>query len=118
MSHYFPVVFEHEANGAVSAFVPGLPIYAAADTRRQAEKAIRQTIEAYLEAHPETKPTADVGAVRVESLSNSRQVSMVGLAALLGSRRSSAKRRAARRNGKLGGRPRQKGANARPAGRR
>ena len=49
MSTYFPVVFEHEANGAVSAFVPGLPIYAAADTRRQAEKAIRQTIDAYLE---------------------------------------------------------------------
>ena len=110
MSTYFPVVFEHEANGAVSAFVPGLPIYAAGDTRRQAEKAIRQTIDAYLEAHPETKPTADVGAVRVESLAHSRRVHTVGLAALLGSRRSPAKRRTARENGKLGGRPRHKAA--------
>jgi hypothetical protein len=112
MNNYFPVIFEHEANGAISAFVPGLPIYAAADTRRQAEKAIRQTIEAYLDAHPETKPTADVGAVRVELSSHSRQVFTVGLAALLGSRRSPAKRRAARSNGKLGGRPRQKVAKA------
>jgi predicted RNase H-like HicB family nuclease len=105
MSTYFPVVYEEEASGAVSAFVPGLPIYAAADTRRQAERAIRETIDAYLADHPETQPTAEVGAVRVERRARSRRIFTVGLAALIGSRTSRSKIAASRANGKLGGRP-------------
>ena len=106
MSTYFPVVYEEETTGAVSAFVPGLPIYAAANTRRQAERAIRETIAAYLADHPETQPTAEVGAVRVERRVRTRQVFTVGLAALIGSRTSRAKTAASRANGRLGGRPR------------
>ena len=41
---YYPIVIETEANGAVSAYVPGLPVYAAADTRAKAEQAIRETL--------------------------------------------------------------------------
>jgi hypothetical protein len=32
MTIRYPVVLETEANGVVSAYVPGLPVYAAADT--------------------------------------------------------------------------------------
>lgn len=65
MSAYFAVVFEKEATGAVSAFIPALPVYAAADTRRQAAKAIRELLAAYLVDHPDTVPTGDIAAVRV-----------------------------------------------------
>ena len=44
MTTYYPIVIETEANGAVSAYVPGLPVYAAADTRAKAEQAIRETL--------------------------------------------------------------------------
>ena len=37
MTTYYPIVLETETNGAVSAYVPGPPIYAAADTRAKAE---------------------------------------------------------------------------------
>jgi hypothetical protein len=32
MTVLYPIVLESEANGAVSAYVPGLPVYAAAET--------------------------------------------------------------------------------------
>ena len=41
MTTYYPIVIETETSGAVSAYVPGLPVYAAADTRLKAEHAIR-----------------------------------------------------------------------------
>ena len=44
MTTYYPIVIETEANGAVSAYVPGLPVYAPADTRQEAERAIRTTL--------------------------------------------------------------------------
>jgi len=37
----YPIVLETEENGAVSAYVPGLPVYAAADSHAKAERAIR-----------------------------------------------------------------------------
>jgi hypothetical protein len=40
MTTKYPVVFETEENGAVSAYVPGLPLYAAADTADEAEEAV------------------------------------------------------------------------------
>ena len=52
MTVHYPIVLETEANGAVSAYVPGLPVYAAADSRAKAERAIRDVLSAYLEAHP------------------------------------------------------------------
>ena len=41
MTRQFPIVFEREASGVVSAHVAGLPVYAQGATQRQAETAIR-----------------------------------------------------------------------------
>ena len=35
MTVLYPIVLETEENGAVSAYVPGLPVYAAADLTRR-----------------------------------------------------------------------------------
>jgi predicted RNase H-like HicB family nuclease len=50
MTVHYPIVLETEAGGAVSAYVPGLPVYAAADSHTKAERAIRAVLTAYLEA--------------------------------------------------------------------
>src|SRR5262249_6030301 len=102
---HFPVVLETEASGAVSAYVPGLPVYAAADSHMKAERAIRAVLTAYLEAHPGSRSGA---LVRVARWSNRHKtkVQMVGVAALLGAGRSATKARTSRANGRLGGRPR------------
>ena len=103
MTTYYPIVLETEMSGAVSAYVPGLPVYAAADTRPQVERAIRATLAAYLDAHPDSVPTS---AVRVARVSDGSTVTLVGVGALLGTGRSRRKARAAQVNGRLGGRPR------------
>jgi predicted RNase H-like HicB family nuclease len=102
MTTYYPIVIETEASGAVSAYVPGLPVYAAADTRAKAEQAIRATLAAYLRAHPDAAPTSDV---RVARVSNGADVTLVGVGALLGAGTSRRKARASQLNGRLGGRP-------------
>ena len=107
MTAYYPIVMETEASGALSAYVPGLPVYAAADTRAKLERAIRETLAAYLDAHPSTSPTARVRVARVSSKESSPHVAtLVGVGALLGTGRSVHKARASRANGRLGGRPR------------
>ncbi|MGB2712672.1 MAG: type II toxin-antitoxin system HicB family antitoxin [Vicinamibacterales bacterium] len=104
MTMLYPIVLETEEGGAVSAYVPGLPVYAAADTQAKAERAIRAVLTDYLNAHPDSQPDA---RVRVARFSNKeRKVDIVGVAALVGARRSTAKARASRANGRLGGRPR------------
>ena len=103
MTTYYPIVLETETSGAVSAYVPGLPVYAAADTRPKAERAIRATLAAYLDAHPDSVPTS---AVRVARVSDGSNVRLVGVGALLGTGTSALKARASQRNGRLGGRPR------------
>lgn len=105
MTTYYPIVIETEANGAVSAYVPGLPVYAAADTRAKAEQAIRETLSFYLEAHPNSVPTSHVRVARVSGARRSN-VHIVGVGALLGSGRSRRKASASQKNGRLGGRPR------------
>lgn len=35
MTMLYPIVLETEESGAVSAYVPGLPVYAAAETTRR-----------------------------------------------------------------------------------
>jgi predicted RNase H-like HicB family nuclease len=105
MTSYYPIVIETEASGAVSAYVPGLPVFAAADSRAKAEQAIRLTLTAYLEAHPNSVPTSDVRVARVSDSERSK-VRIVGVGALLGSGRSRRKARASQANGRLGGRPR------------
>ena len=105
MTTYYPIVIETETSGAVSAYVPGLPVFAAADTRPKAEQAIRETLAAYLEAHPESVPMSDVRVARVSGGQRSK-VHIVGVGALLGAGRSRRKARASQLNGRLGGRPR------------
>jgi predicted RNase H-like HicB family nuclease len=104
----YPIVLETEDGGAVSAYVPGLPVYAAADTYAKAERAIRAVLTNYLNAHPESQPEARVRVARFSD--KERKVDIVGVAALVGAGRSTAKARASRTNGRLGGRPRKTGA--------
>ena len=104
MTMLFPIVLETEQNGAVSAYVPGLPVYAAADSHAKAERAIRVVLTNYLNAHPASRPDARIRVARVSDRGKAR-ISVVGVAALVGASRSDAKARASRANGRLGGRP-------------
>ena len=104
MTMLYPIVLETEQSGAVSAYVPGLPVYAAADSHAKAERAIRAALTAYLNAHPASRPGARVRVARVSDQGKTR-ISVVGVAALVGAKRSVAKARASHVNGRLGGRP-------------
>ena len=101
-----PIVLESEDNGAVSAYVPGLPVYAnaAADSLGRAERVIREVLTEYLTAHRASRPDARVRVARFSDMSQ-RRVEIVGIAALVGAKRAAAKPRASRANGRLGGRP-------------
>lgn len=100
----YPIVFEREATGAMSAYVVGLPVYAQARTKAQAARAIRSTLRAYLAANPEA-PTATGASVEVARVDRAG-ITLVSAAALVGQRTSVRKSAAARANGRLGGRPR------------
>jgi hypothetical protein len=108
----YPIVLETEESGAVSAYVPGLPVYAAAETHPKAERAIRAVLTKYLNAHPTSRPDARVRVARFSD--RAKTVDIVGVAALVGAHRSKTKARASRANGRLGGRPRKTSAAARP----
>jgi hypothetical protein len=102
---YFTVIFDAEADGAISAYVAGLPVYAQALTQDAAGQAIHDTLDAYLEEHPDAVPTTVTKVARVSATANRRSVEIMTTAALVGARTSRAKRRSSRANGKLGGRP-------------
>jgi len=106
MTAYYPIVLETEASGAVSAYIPGLPVYAAADTRAAAERAIQTTLAAYLEEHPGARARATVRVARVSDRLKRLRVRVMGVGALLGTKKSAQKAHASRLNGRLGGRPR------------
>jgi hypothetical protein len=104
MTLLYPIVLETEESGAVSAYVPGLPVYAAADSHARAERAIRAVLAEYLKAHPDSRPEAKVRVARVSG-KGAAGISVVSVAAIVGANRSDAKARASRANGQLGGRP-------------
>lgn len=96
MTVHCPIVLETEANGAVSAYVPGLPVYAAADSHTKAERAIRAVLTAYLEAHPDSRSKAQLRVARFSDRQE-KKIDIVGVAALVGARRSATKARACER---------------------
>lgn len=104
MTHLYPIVLEVEDSGVVSAYVPGLPVYAAAETHAKAERAIRAVLSDYLKEHPASRPETRVRVARVSDRGKTG-VRVVGVAALVGAQRSATKARASRANGRLGGRP-------------
>lgn len=104
MTMLYPIVLETEEDGAVSAYVPGLPVYAAADSHAKAERAIRAVLTEYLNAHPTSRPDARVRVARFSDTGKGK-VDIVGVAALVGARRTAVKAIASRANGRLGGRP-------------
>ncbi|MEI6669549.1 MAG: type II toxin-antitoxin system HicB family antitoxin [Acidobacteriota bacterium] len=108
----FAVVFLHEDNGTVSAYLPDLPgVYASADTLAAARRGIRAALEGYLgemTAREWDVPAsrAEVAVMKVERGTTGPRARLVGIASLLGRRTSRAKASAARANGRKGGRPR------------
>jgi predicted RNase H-like HicB family nuclease len=110
--HFYTVVFQHEDNGTVSAYMPDLPgVYASGDTLAGARRGIREALEGYLRAMrtrgwrvPARR--AEVTVARVDVGAEGERVSLVGVGALLGRRTSSAKAATSRANGARGGRPR------------
>ena len=106
MTKLYPIALETEESDAVSAHVPGLPVYAAADSHAKAERAIRTVLTEYLNAHPASRPDARVRVARVSDRGKPR-ISVVGVAALVGAKRSDAKASASRANaGSVGALPR------------
>lgn len=113
MTQHFTAVIEREENGLFSAYVAGVPgVYAAADTAAQARRAIRSALAAHLDALAdlgrEPEAWGDVAVLRYDrpGRTGRGRLRLVGLGALLGRVTSEAKARAARINGRKGGRPR------------
>ncbi len=110
MTTRYPIVFEVEDSGAVSAYVPGLPVYAAAESAEEAEKAVRELLGLVVDdrrGRGLALPKAQTGVkvARVTTTRGRSTVAILGPAALLGGGRSARKAAAARRNGRRGGRP-------------
>jgi predicted RNase H-like HicB family nuclease len=106
-AEYYPVIVEQETNGTWSAYVAGFPgVYAAADTATDAKRAIRGALAAHLEALQTRHVRATKSKMQLLVLRyKNRGLQYAGLGSLLGRKTSAAKARAARENGRKGGRP-------------
>ena len=67
------VVIEREESGAFSAYVPGVAVYAAADTRAKVARAIRSALEAHLTAR---HAVGDRSMVKPTRTTRSKQVTI------------------------------------------
>lgn len=104
---FLPVIIERETNGSYSAWVAGLPgVYAAGDTARAAQRALRGAVAAHLKALGKAAATRKPRTVVTVLRWDATGLRYVGAGALLGRKSSRAKAAAARRNGLRGGRPR------------
>jgi predicted RNase H-like HicB family nuclease len=113
VTQHYSVVVERESNGTFSAWVAGLPgVYAAGDTAAVAKRAIRSALAAHLGALAtlgrSAAPHAEMLVIRADTPAGARRPKLryVGLGALMGRRRTKAKAKASRINGRMGGRPR------------
>jgi hypothetical protein len=91
MTMLYPIVLETEDSGAVSAYVPGLPVYAAAETHAKAERALLAVLTSYLNAHPASRPDSRVRVARA-SRANGRLGGRPRVAAAAAQRRAKASR--------------------------
>lgn len=111
MAEYFLVVVEREENGTFSAYIAGLPgVYAAADTAAVAKRSIRTALADHLRALHELgqAPHANAQVAVLRYTPERDELHFTGIGALLGRKTSADKAEAARRNGRLGGRPRKR----------
>jgi predicted RNase H-like HicB family nuclease len=69
----YPIVLETEESGAVSAYVPGLPVYAAADSYAKAERAIRAVLAEYLNAPGQSSRRTSPRRTRFRSREDANQ---------------------------------------------
>lgn len=109
MAEYFPVVVEREENGTFSAYIAGLPgVYAAADTAAVAKRSIRTALAGHLRALQDLgqAPHANAEVAVLRYTPEREELNFTGLGVLLGRKTSAEKAEAARRNGRMGGRPR------------
>ncbi len=104
MTMLYPIVLETEADGAVSAYVAGAAGVRGGRYSRQGRTCHPCGPQGVLASHPASKPEARVRVARF-SRSGKGKVEIVGVAALVGAKRTAAKARASRANGRLGGRP-------------
>src|SRR5215210_6573638 len=94
MATYYAIVFEREDSGVYSAYVAGFPVDAQGATYAKASSAIVRTLRAYLAAHPQEQPRADLRVAKVSAPTRGRggsKVSLVTAAALIGRRTSERK---------------------------
>lgn len=107
MTASYPIVFETEESGAVTAYAPDLPVYAVADTHQATERAIRQVLAAYLSEHPDLPIShTTIKVARVAATRRRRVVTIMGPGALLGRMRSRQRAATSRADGVKGGRAR------------
>lgn len=101
MTTGYPIVFERESSGAVSAYVPGLPVYAAADSLGEAERHLCEVLGLLLaERRARGLPVPDADTIikvaRVTTNSRGAGVTIVSPAPLIGRNRSPRKAAAER----------------------